>query len=97
MDLNDPVQRGEKAAEIVNNPLWEESFTELERVYIEIIKDLPPDDDKRLRHYKQALVGVGFIKGHFETVLAQGELAANEAKLEEESKISRLADYVRKF
>lgn len=87
----DPIQRGEKAAEIVNNPLWDEAFSTLERVYVEIIKELAPDDDKRLRHYKQALVGVSFVKGHLETVLAQGELSVKDAREgEPEGNITRL-------
>lgn len=86
----DAIQRGQKANEIISNPLWEEAFQELESVYIQIIKDLPPNDIDRLKHYKQALVSVSFIKGHIETVLQQGELTARDANLTEESKVTQL-------
>lgn len=87
----DPIERGNKAAEIIKNPLWDEAFDTLEEVYVTIIKELAPDDVERLKHYKQALVGVSFIKGHLETVLAQGELSAHDANLaDEQSKVTKL-------
>lgn len=86
----DPIERGQKAAEILNNPIFNEAFDELEGVYIDIIKSLPVSDVKTLSHYKQALVSVSFIKGHFETALTQGELSSREADLEQKSKVTQL-------
>jgi len=95
MEELDPVKRAGLAGEITNNPVWEEAFEELERVYVGIIKALPATDNEALFRYKQALVSVDFIKSHFETAMLQGKLAIEEAELAESSNVERLP--VRKF
>ena len=93
MELN-AAQRADYASQVMNNPLWDEAFDELERAYVEVIKGLSPTDAAGLRHYKEALSAVSFIKSHFMIALTQGELSAREAELEEPSNITRL---IRKF
>lgn len=92
--MQDPIRRGEDARQIVQNPLFIEAFEELRAVYIGLLESLNAKDDLGRFRYTEALKQVKFVKAHLETVLAQGKLAEDEAKLAEENKV---LSFIRKF
>lgn len=92
--MNDPIKRGEDARQIVENPLFLESFEELRAVYIGLLESLPAKDDLGRFRYTEALKQVKYVKAHLESVLAQGRLAADEANLAEENTV---LSFIRKF
>jgi len=90
----DLIRRGEEARQIVQAPLFLEAIEELRAVYIGLLESLPAKDDLGRFRYTEALKQVRFVKAHLESVLAQGNLAADEAKLAEEN---RVLSFIRKF
>lgn len=92
--MRDPIERGQAAHQIVNNPLFNEAFEELRAVYIGILESLPAKDDLGRYRYTEALKQVKFVKAHLESVLAQGNLATGDANLAEENKV---LSFIRKF
>jgi len=90
----DPINRGQSAHQIIHNPLFIEAFEELRAVYIGLLESLPAKDDLGRFRYTEALKQVKFVKAHLESVLAQGNLAADEAKLAEENGV---LSFIRKF
>lgn len=93
--VKDVIDRGNQAHQIVNSPLFTEAFEELRAVYIGLLESLPAKDDLGRYRYTEALKQVRFVKAHLESVLAQGNLAAGDAKLAEES--SSVLSFIRKF
>jgi hypothetical protein len=92
--LIDPIRRGDQARQILENPLFNEAFEDLRAVYIGLLESLHAKDDLGRFRYTEALKQVKYVKAHLETVLAQGKLAEDEAKLAEENKV---LSFIRKF
>lgn len=92
--MHDQIKRGDDARQIVENPLFLEAFEELRAVYIGLLESLPPKDDLGRFRYTEALKQVRYVKGHLESVLAQGKLAQDEAHLAEENTV---LSFIRKF
>lgn len=92
--MNDQIKRAEDARQVIENPLFVEAFEELRAVYIGILESLPAKDDLGRFRYAEALKQVKYVKAHLESVLAQGKIAQDEAKLAEENKV---LSFIRKF
>lgn len=90
----DLIRRGEAARQIVQSPLFLEAIEELRAVYIGVLESLPAKDDLGRFRYTEALKQVRFVKAHLESVLAQGKIAEDEAKLAEENTV---LSFIRKF
>lgn len=90
----DLIRRGEEARQIVQNPLFIEAIEELRAVYIGVLESLPAKDDLGRFRYTEALKQVRFLKAHLESVLAQGKIAEDDARLAEENKV---LSFIRKF
>lgn len=80
------IERAEKAREVLDNPMVAEALEAMRAAYIAVLESLPVSDDLGRYRCTEALKQVRFIKAHLETAILQGELAAEDAKLEEAPK-----------
>lgn len=92
--MQDLIKRGDDARQVIENPLFIEAFEELRAVYIGLLESLHAKDDLGRFRYTEALKQVKFVKAHLESVLHQGNLTAQEAKLAEENTV---LSFIRKF
>lgn len=84
--IDDPILRGNRAAEIINNELWVEAFDALKQAYlVEALKVGQKDDLGRFRLI-EAIRQVDTVRSHFEAILANGKLAAHQAETFREQK-----------
>lgn len=82
--LQTAVNRGQRAAALLNDDLLKEAFAKLEAEYTAAWKASPPRDTEGRERVWQALQLVGKVRDHLGRVAADGRLAQAE--------ITRLAE-----
>lgn len=78
--MSEETERGQRAAAILDNPLFEESFSVLKEGYLQALMACKSDDDLGRARYAYALRDLTIVKNHLSTVLQRGEIAHHEAK-----------------
>lgn len=84
MDRDDQVRRGERAAQLLNDPLWTEAWETYRLKVFHAIENAKTDEGT-LRG--KLMLGVANdVRAYFEGLMNTGKMAAHEIKLEEERK-----------
>lgn len=76
----DVVERGQRASEVLNNPMVVEALEAMRATYIAVLESLPVKDDLGRYRCTEALKQVKFFRAHLETALAHGQLAQEDAQ-----------------
>lgn len=90
MDKDDEVsrrresERGRKAQQIIDSPLWEEAWTTLESRLMDAWKSSRTGETERRELIYMQLRAAAEVRGHIETVLETGRLA--EMQLDEQQR-----------
>lgn len=91
MSLNDELTRGAWARQIIDNPIYQEAFDEVENGIIQKWKDCPIRDQQGAHELKLMLKLLGEVKQHIQTVFDTGKMA--EIQTEQERKVTQLRKY----
>lgn len=81
-------ERGNKARQIIDNPLWDEAWTALESKLMDAWKSSQTGQMERRELIYLQLRAAAEVRGHIETVLETGQLAEmqlNEQQREQHS------------
>lgn len=73
--LEREIQRGERAAQLLNEPLLVEAFSEIEREYIEQWKNSPARDEAGREKLWLTLKLLHRVHGHLTQTLETGQIA----------------------
>ena len=74
-DLDKELDRAARAQGILKDPIVEDAFEELEKIYTQAWRESPARDEEgreKIYHMMQALIA---LRQHFESVVMTGELA----------------------
>lgn len=77
-NLGREMDRGAKAAALMRDPLLTEAFEELERIYTASWAGSDPAKPEVRENCFRMLTALNGVKGHLESVLQTGNLAAKE-------------------
>jgi len=75
------VERASRVEALLQNPLINEAFEELEKGFVDAWKGSAIADSQNREHIYQLLQALEALKGHFEKVLQDGKLAKERLKL----------------
>lgn len=76
MNSDEEISRGERAALLLNDPLLAEAFVRLAALYIEQWESASARDTEGREKLWLMVKVLGQIKGHLQTVMETGKLAA---------------------
>lgn len=74
-ELVNQMQRGQKADEVLNNPIYEESWTVVEQQFFQAIKDSPQRDVEGRESLALAIKLLAKVRMHVESVVTTGKQA----------------------
>jgi len=80
MTPGDIVQRGEKAKQLLNDPIFKEAFEYVQAEYVAQLRKCAPADDLGRYRYAEAINVVDKVKNHLKTAIVQGELTAKQSQ-----------------
>ena len=72
------LERGNKAAELLRNPIFSEAFEFLKEHYQETWQQTNPDDVESRERIYVAINVLGDIRHHIESVMTTGKMAGEE-------------------
>ena len=82
--MKNDAERARLAANLLNNPLLDESLILLREAYVNAFISCAPGDGEGRWRYASAVRGLAFIKGHIQSVVQTGLIGQQEiAQLQE--------------
>ena len=76
--LRDEMNRGSKAAEVLRNPVFDEAFSILQKLYIQAWVDTPADQIEERERLYQSVHVLQDIYDQLEAVMTTGAMASEE-------------------
>lgn len=92
MDLQEQVIYGQQAADILENPVWKDVWSQYEQQLISALKASPVSDVDALQKGMQALQIMGRVRQMIEQALTTGNLAAIEIR--EKTKLQQAREWL---
>lgn len=80
MAAKDDTARARLAANILNNPLFDEAIAVLREGYTQALMACPPTDNEGRWRYATAMRGLDTMKRHMATVLQRGQVSRQEVQ-----------------
>ena len=74
------IDRANRVEALLENPLIEEAFSELEKEFVEALRNTAIADSENREHIYRLLQALEALKGHFTKVLQDGKLAKERLK-----------------
>lgn len=69
------AERGDRAKRLLDSELMQEAFTKLEAAYADAWARTKPEDREAREHQYRLMLALRQVRGHIETVAANGSLA----------------------
>lgn len=73
-------QRAERAEQILNDPVYQESLTELKKIYVAAFRQCARGDDEGRWRYQVALDVIDGVERHLSSVLTLGKLSPKQGQ-----------------
>lgn len=80
MNPGDIIQRGERATQLLNEPLLMDAFKALEAIYTAELRKCAPGDDLGRFRYARAIDVIDGVKLHLRDWMARGQLTAKQSQ-----------------
>jgi hypothetical protein len=96
LDDREARLRGEKAQAILESPLWLECWDLYEQRLMQEFQNCRTDDVSRMQQIKMLLLAGKAAKSHLEAILKDGEFAAKNIEFQEQSRLKKVANLLRK-
>ncbi|MBK9704778.1 MAG: hypothetical protein IPO75_15790 [Betaproteobacteria bacterium] len=88
MNLHDEVKRADEASRILGNPVYKEAWASYEAVLLELLANANTPADKVIE-VRGWLIAARKARGHLERIVAEGKLAADDIKRQEQQQTIR--------
>ena len=79
--MDKQIREGQRAAQLLNDPLLKQAFEDLLETYKQEIFNTNFADDNRRRSLWMAYNMVDKIRGHLQTIMESGKLASKDLEL----------------
>lgn len=82
-------EQGQRAEQILSNPVWQEAWEAYRLRILEEIDAARSNDTDTVMHLKRLLAAATAAKKHLERIMADGAFAAKTIELDEKKKLFR--------
>lgn len=74
MSKLEPIRRGEYAKQVLGNPVFQEAFDILQKVYVDRMISTKPDELSTREHYHKSLLALADVKSALTACVETGKI-----------------------